>query len=74
MQGTHRPVPAPEQAALTINEDIQSPVDGVLAPRLASDDTADFVRSELDRVALTHSTFTPEALGLVVRASERVLR
>ena len=29
---------------------------------------------QLDRVALAHSTFTPEALGLIVRSSEGILR
>lgn len=33
-----------------------------------------FIREQLDRVALAHSTFTQEALQLVVSASEGLLR
>jgi hypothetical protein len=33
-----------------------------------------FILGELDRVALAHRTFSPEALDLVVRSSEGVLR
>ena len=61
--------------ALTPNHDIQSRVTySVLVPRLAPDDTERFIRRELDAVALAHATFTPEALGLVIRASEGYLR
>jgi MSHA biogenesis protein MshM len=61
--------------ALAPNEDIQSRVTySVLIPKLAPDDLADFVRAELDRCGLPHSVFTPEALALVVRSSEGVLR
>ena len=60
---------------LTVNDDIRSRVTySVLVPKLAPDDMADFIRAELDRVALAHSTFTPEALSLVVRSSEGILR
>jgi MSHA biogenesis protein MshM len=61
--------------ALTPNEDIQSRVTySVLVPKLAPDDMLNFIRAELDRVALAHSTFTEDALALIVRASEGVLR
>jgi len=61
--------------ALTSNEDIKSRVTySVLLQKLAPDDTANFVRSELDKVALAHSTFTDDALSLIVRSSEGVLR
>ena len=61
--------------ALTVNEDIKSRVTySVLVPKLAPDDIADFIRKELDRVALAHSTFSAEALALIVRSSEGVLR
>lgn len=43
-------------------------------PKLAPDDMGAFIERELDRVALAHSTFTPEALSLIVRSSEGVLR
>ena len=61
--------------ALTPNHDIQSRVTySVLVPRLAPDDMANFIRAQLDAVAMPHATFTPEALGLIVRASEGYLR
>ncbi len=60
---------------LSPNHDIQSRVTySVLLPRLASDDMEHFIRRELDDVALPHATFTPEALGLIVRSSEGYLR
>jgi len=46
----------------------------VLVPKLAPDDMRDFIRSELDRVALAHSTFTEDAPALIVRSSEGILR
>ena len=61
--------------ALTPNHDIQSRVTySVLVPRLASDDMAAFIHRELDAGVLPHATFTPEAFGLIVRASEGYLR
>lgn len=61
--------------ALSPNEDLRSRVTySVLVPKLAPDDVADFVRAELDRAGLSHSSFTPEALALVVRSSEGILR
>jgi type II secretory pathway predicted ATPase ExeA len=61
--------------SLTPNEDIQSRVTySVLVPKLAPDDMTSFILAELDRVALAHATFTPEALQLIVRSSEGILR
>jgi len=61
--------------ALSPNHDIQSRVTySVLLPKLAPDTTQAFILAELDRVALPHATFTPEALGLIVRSSEGILR
>ena len=34
----------------------------------------DFLNAELDKVGLPHATFSAEALALIVRASEGVLR
>lgn len=57
--------------SLSPNHDLQSRVTySVLVPRLASDDLENFIRRELDAVALPHSTFSPEAFGLIVRSSE----
>jgi len=62
-------------AILTVNEDIKSRVTySVLVPKLAPDDLNAFILDQLDRVALAHSTFTPDALNLIVRSSEGVLR
>jgi type II secretory pathway predicted ATPase ExeA len=61
--------------ALSPNEDIRSRVTySVLVPKLAPDDMHAFICKQLDKVALAHSTFTPDALSLIVRASEGVLR
>jgi type II secretory pathway predicted ATPase ExeA len=61
--------------ALSPNDDIQSRVTySVLIPKLAPDDLTRFIHGELDRAGLPHSTFTPEALALIVRSSEGLLR
>lgn len=61
--------------SLTPNHDLQSRVTySVLVPRLAADDMEAFILRELDRVALPHATFTPEAFGLIIRAAEGYLR
>ena len=60
---------------LTVNDDIKSRVTySVVIPKLAPDDMTTFVHAELDRVALAHNTFSDDALSLIVRASEGVLR
>jgi hypothetical protein len=41
---------------------------------LAPDSLTDFIRAELDKVALAHATFTDDALSLIVRSSEGGLR
>ena len=61
--------------SLTVNDDIKSRVTySALVPKLAPDDMTVFILAELDRVALAHSTFTDEALSLIVRSSEGILR
>jgi len=61
--------------SLTVNEDIKSRVTySVLLQKLAPDTLADFIKSELDKVALAHSTFTDDALSLIVRSAEGGLR
>ena len=42
--------------------------------KLAPEAMRDFLNAELDKVGLPHATFSPEALALIVRASEGVLR
>jgi type II secretory pathway predicted ATPase ExeA len=61
--------------ALTVNEDLKNRVTySVLLQKLAPDGVEGFIRAELDKVALAHTTFTDDALSLVVRSSEGVLR
>ncbi len=61
--------------SLIHNEDIRNRVTySVLVPRLTPDDLADFIRSDPDRVALAHTTFSAEALDLIVRSAEGILR
>ena len=61
--------------ALSPNEDLRSRVTySVLLPKLAPDTMDGFIKAELDRVKLSHATFTDDALALIVRSSEGVLR
>ena len=61
--------------ALSVNEDIKSRVTySATLQKLAPDDIEVFIKDQLDRVALAHSTFTPEAMGLIARSSEGALR
>jgi MSHA biogenesis protein MshM len=61
--------------SLTVNEDIKSRVTySVLVPKLNPDDINKFILHQLDQVALAHNTFSPEALDLIVRSSEGILR
>lgn len=60
---------------LTVNEDIKSRVTySVIIPKLNPDDISCFILDQLDKVRLGHNTFTEEALDLVVRSSEGVIR
>lgn len=61
--------------SLSVNDDIKSRVTySALVPKLGPDGTIAFILAELDRVALAHNTFTEDALALIVRSSEGVLR
>ena len=67
--------PLLQRLALTINEDLTSRVTySVVVPKLAPDDLANFIKAELDRVALPHTVFSDDALGLIVRSAEGILR
>ena len=67
--------PLLQTLALTQNEEIRSRVTySVMLPRLAPETIEAFVLGEFDRVGLGHNTFTPEALALVVRSGEGLLR
>jgi type II secretory pathway predicted ATPase ExeA len=61
--------------SLTPNEDIKSRVTySVLLRKLAPDDLEKFILNQLERVGLAHNTFTENALALVVRSADGVLR
>lgn len=61
--------------SLSANEDIKSRITySVLMPKIAPDDMEAWILSELDRCGLGHNTFTPDALALVVRSAEGVIR
>jgi len=45
-----------------------------LIPKRAPEDMAAFIRSQLDAVRWAHNTFSEDALDLIVRSSEGVLR
>ncbi len=60
---------------LAINDDLRSRVTySVLLQKLAPDDAIQFILQQLDKIALGHNTFTDEALSLIARSSEGVLR
>jgi len=61
--------------SLGVNEDIRSRVTySVVMKRLNPDDMRTFLLAQMDRAGLGHNTFTEEALGLIVRSAEGVLR
>jgi MSHA biogenesis protein MshM len=67
--------PLLQTLSLTINEEIRSRITySVLLPRLAPEIIETFILSELDRAGLGHNTFTLDALALIVRSGEGLLR
>jgi len=67
--------PLLQSLCLSINEEIRSRVTySALLPRLGPEAIEAFILSQLDRAGLGHNTFTPEALALVVRSGEGLLR
>lgn len=60
---------------LTVNEDIRGRITySVNVPRLAPDDIKAFIFDQLDRIKLGHNAFGEDALELIVRSSEGILR
>ncbi len=60
---------------LSVNEDIRSRITySVNLNRLNTEDIKTFVFDQLDRIRLAHSTFSDEALDLIVRSSDGLLR
>ena len=67
--------PLLQSLALSVNEEIRSRVTySVILPRLGPEATEQFILAQLDRAGLGHNTFTPEALALIVRSAEGLLR
>ena len=67
--------PLLQTLALVQNEEIRSRVTySVVLPRLGPELIEAFVLGELDRAGLGHNTFTPDALALIVRSGEGLLR
>jgi len=67
--------PLLQTLALVQNEEIRSRVTySVVLPRLAPELIEAFILGELDRAGLGHNTFTPDALALIVRSGEGLLR
>jgi type II secretory pathway predicted ATPase ExeA len=61
--------------SLSSHEDIKSRVTySVIMPKLAPDDMQAWILTELDKAGLGHNTFTEDALALVVRSSEGLIR
>jgi type II secretory pathway predicted ATPase ExeA len=67
--------PLLQTLSLTVNEEIRSRITfSTLLPRLGPEETEKFILGQFDRAGLGHNTFTQDALALVVRSSEGLLR
>ncbi len=61
--------------ALKVNEDIRNRVTySVILKKLGPDDMEKFITRELDTAGLPHNTFTENALSLLVRSSDGIIR
>ena len=61
--------------SLSVNEDIKSRVTfSVIMQKLNPDTMEEFILQQFDKAGLGHNTFSQDALALVVRSSEGVLR
>jgi type II secretory pathway predicted ATPase ExeA len=61
--------------SLTNNEDIKSRITySVVMQKIAPDDMEAWIMSEFDKAGLGHNTLTQEALALIVRSAEGVIR
>jgi type II secretory pathway predicted ATPase ExeA len=67
--------PLLQSLSLSVNEEIRSRVTySVVLPRLSPETIEAFILGQLDRAGLGHNTFTAEALALIVRTGEGLLR
>lgn len=61
--------------SLTVNQDIKSRITySTIMRKINPDDMHTFILGQLDRVKLGHNIFTEDALDLIVRSSDGVLR
>lgn len=61
--------------SLSVNEDIKSRVTySAFIQKLTPDDIEKFILEQLDKVTLPHNTFSENALNLIARSSEGILR
>ena len=60
---------------LIVNEDLKSRITySVKVPRMNPDDMKHFIYSQLDLIKLGHNTFSDDAVDLIVRSSEGIIR
>lgn len=61
--------------SLTVNQDIKSRVTySTVMRKINPDDMQSFILSQLDRVKLGHNTFTEDAIDLITRSADGILR
>ena len=61
--------------SLSVNQDIKSRITySTIMKRLNPDDMKAFILAQLDRIKLGHNTFTDDAIELISRSSDGVLR
>jgi MSHA biogenesis protein MshM len=61
--------------SLKVNEDIKSRITySTILKKMNPDDMEAFIYSQLDHVGLGHNTFTEEAVALIVRSADGVIR
>jgi MSHA biogenesis protein MshM len=61
--------------SLKVNEDIKSRVTfSTMMPKLNSDQIREFILKQLDAAELGHNTFNDDALALIIRSSEGIIR
>ncbi len=61
--------------SLSVNQDIKSRITfSTIMKRLNPDDMKAFILGQLDQIKLGHNTFSEEAIDLIVRSSDGVLR
>jgi type II secretory pathway predicted ATPase ExeA len=61
--------------SLKVHDDIKSRITfSTVLKKLNPDDMEQFILNQLDNVGLGHNTFSPEALGLIVRSADGIIR